>query len=266
MDATEGGLQESAPEEGEGLGAERRRWRRLVDLLASLLVLAIFAGLTVGVIMYFRAMLQHDELRRSEHLADPGFPRSAARTGKAEEEGGFRPVPGAVAADAPEEGVRPEAAERPSAPPLPGPAGSEEEARIVQEAPAAGPAGKGMPSDPPVPAPSPSGTGGTSGQAAPSPSSPPPEPEEVPAANPGRPEAAPVGKETGDPAGQSAEPAAPFAAFPVAPTPSAPVVPAPPRYGPPAYPGRPWGWGPPAYRPPFGGPAYGDPRSVPQRR
>ncbi len=51
--------QAAVPPEPErpALRAERRRWRRLVDLVASLLVLAIFAGLTIGVIMYFRAVI-----------------------------------------------------------------------------------------------------------------------------------------------------------------------------------------------------------------
>ncbi len=70
--------QKGAPPDGDAsaLRAERMRWRRLVDLLASLLVLAIFAGLTVGVIMYFRAVMHPDLRAESSRPARPPVTRA----------------------------------------------------------------------------------------------------------------------------------------------------------------------------------------------
>ncbi len=93
------GSGEEAPASGPGggvspsLNAERRRWRRLVDLLASLLVLAIFAGLTIGVIMYFRSVLHHEPPRKAARPAPSPAP-VAGSPAPAAPAGSFRPVAG----------------------------------------------------------------------------------------------------------------------------------------------------------------------------
>ncbi len=91
--------------DGRSLRAERRRWRALVDLLASLMVLLLFAGLTVGALMYFRSVLQHEPRR--------AVPQTVERIGSSASD--VQEAPAAYDRAAPSEARRPEAADSESA-------------------------------------------------------------------------------------------------------------------------------------------------------